>query len=348
MLSAMKKSARLLGKACTWFLAGIAPLLVVVVVIGNVYRIHGRSQLDTDFPRPGELVSVGTHRMHIHCVGQGLPTIVLDSGGYSFSSAWDAVVERAQSITRICAFDRAGLGWSERGQSVPTAESYAADLEALLAASGESGPYIFTGWSMGGGLTWLYTQAHLDEAAGIIMVDGMPRDMYRFVAMGADPTPRGLGRILSLVIDRAGLTAAVLALLAPGVDEASRRELPESTVALLDRSQFLSEGIVPAVFSVPSVVEAARAISPLGDLPLIVIARGMPGDFFDPLGDRKDEAETLWREMQTEMSTLSSDSRLWIAEQSDHGVPLRQPGIVVDAIRELVQRYRSSAGRPER
>jgi pimeloyl-ACP methyl ester carboxylesterase len=217
-----------------------------------------------------------------------------------------------------------------------------------LAASDERGPYIFAGWSMGGGLTWLYTQEHLDEAAGIIMVDGMPRDMYRFVAMGADPTPRGLGRILSLVIDRAGLTAAVLALLAPGVDEASRRELPESTVALLDRSQFLSEGIVPAVFSVPSVVEAARAISPLGDLPLIVIARGMPGDFFDPLGDRKDEAETLWREMQTEMSTLSSDSRLWIAEQSDHGVPLRQPGIVVDAIRELVQRYRSSAGRPAR
>jgi pimeloyl-ACP methyl ester carboxylesterase len=214
-----------------------------------------------------------------------------------------------------------------------------------LAASDERGPYIFAGWSMGGGLTWLYTQEHLDEAAGIIMVDGMPRDMYRFVAMGADPTPRGLGRILLLLIDRAGLVPAVQALTAPGLDEAARRVLPDETVALSDRSQFLSVGIVPAVFSVASVIEAARGMKRLGDLPLIVIARGIPGDFFDPLAERNNDAEMLWRPMQIEMSTLSSNSQLWVAEQSDHGVPLRQPDIVVDAIEELVQGYRRRAGR---
>jgi hypothetical protein len=82
--------------------------------------------------------------------------------------------------------------------------------------------------------------------------------------------------------------------------------------------------------------------SPFGDLPLIVIARGMPGDFFDPLGDLQDEAETLWRSMQIEMTMLSSNGRLWVAEQSDHGVPMRQPDIVVEAIMELVQEYRRS------
>lgn len=103
--------------------------------------------------------------------------------------------------------------------------------------------------------------------------------------------------------------------------------------------------MIEDISSIDSAFEAAEDIRPLGDLPLIVIthAYGNPGRVMARLFGEENLAtfEQLWQEMQSEMSGMSSSGRLWIAESSDHGVPLQQPSIVVDAIREMVDIHRS-------
>lgn len=72
---------------------------------------------------------------------------------------------------------------------------------------------------------------------------------------------------------------------------------------------------------------------------MIVITHGRPGDLFDRWGDRKDEAEALWQQSQREMAAQSSEGRLVVAEESDHTI---QTEVVVQAIRELTERFRES------
>lgn len=171
----MRRVLRFLAKSSKWLLIGIAGLVAVAILAGNAFRIYGQRQFDRRFPAPGRFVELDTHRMHLHCVGEGAPTAILDAGASQFSTAWSAVLERAAPITRVCAFDRSGMGWSEPGPGPVTAASRLADLEALLRASDEQPPYILVGWSLGGALAWLYAQGHMDEIAGLITVDGALR-----------------------------------------------------------------------------------------------------------------------------------------------------------------------------
>ena len=60
-------------------------------------------------------VSIGTHRLHIRCVGKGGPTVVIDTGVGDTMERWQAFQTQAAEITRVCTYDRAGYGSSEPG-----------------------------------------------------------------------------------------------------------------------------------------------------------------------------------------------------------------------------------------
>lgn len=322
----MSRAPSVVRKAAKWLGIGTLSLVAAIAIAGNIYRIQGRAKLHNELQPPGRIVDIGTHRMHIHCVGSGQPTVILDSGGGGYSNAWKDVMLGAASITRTCAFDRSGMGWSERSPGPVDAASRSADLEALLAEAEEPAPYIFAGWSMGGALAWLYAQDHLHQAAGLIMVDSMPPNMDEIAALRGghpDAPPLVIG------LDRLGLLPATMRLL-------------NSSSALFEPSldPFLSVGIVDELESIPGIGRAAWGMGDLGDLPLIVITHGRPGYLMALWGDRMDEAEDMFQQAQRDMARQSSSSKLVIAEHSDHDVPMDQPEIVVDAIGELTKRYR--------
>jgi hypothetical protein len=95
-------------KALLWSLVA----LLVALVVGAIYQAIA-TEIDQReaFPAPGEMVDVGEHRMHLNCVGQGSPTVVLDAGwGYN-SVEWSGWVQpEVVKHTRVCAYDRAGMG----------------------------------------------------------------------------------------------------------------------------------------------------------------------------------------------------------------------------------------------
>jgi pimeloyl-ACP methyl ester carboxylesterase len=145
------------------------------------YRFHCHDgRLTRWAPKPPELfrrVDVGGHRLAIRCFGTGRPTIVLESGGgTSAVGSWIALVPRVTKTTRVCWYDRAGLGESEARsplEPVPAARAVE-ELHRLLAGAGIAPPYVLGGWSLGGFFNRLYTKRYAAEVRGLVLVDGTP------------------------------------------------------------------------------------------------------------------------------------------------------------------------------
>jgi pimeloyl-ACP methyl ester carboxylesterase len=127
------------------------------------YQALGTRADRRNFPPPGNLVDVGGHRLHIQCVGAGRPTVVLETGVLAMSALWGGVQPQVAVRTRVCSYDRAGLGWSEPGPVPRDAVRIASELRALLRNASEPPPYVLVGHSFGGLLVRVYTDRYPED-----------------------------------------------------------------------------------------------------------------------------------------------------------------------------------------
>src|SRR5215469_18878690 len=107
---------------------GLIALVLTLLVVTTIYETVATADERARFRPPGRLVDVGGYRLHLRCEGQGSPTVVLESGGGMTSNEWTLVQPDIAKFTRVCSYDRAGLGWSESGQPADPVEV----LHALL------------------------------------------------------------------------------------------------------------------------------------------------------------------------------------------------------------------------
>ncbi len=172
-------------------------------------------------------------------------------------------VLRIASTTRVCAYDRAGRGWSEPATGSLDGADIARDLRALLAASGDPGPYILAGHSSGGVYVRFFAAAYPDEVAGVVLLDAQSPHLTPASAAGQDA--EGPMRTV------AGMLPA-------------RRHAHEVTpqgVASFGDEFVQLDGILDAVSGLPD----------LGDLPLVVVtAAAEPPDGWL---DQQDRLATL-------------------------------------------------------
>jgi len=149
----------------------IAAALLFVVLAGATYQGAATALERRQFPHPGRLVNVGDHQLHIYCIGQGIPTVVLEAPAAGMSASWGWVQPAIARTTRACSYDRAGLGWSETG-TVPYDPSRVADqLHTLLEQAGEHGPYVLVGQGLGAAFATIYSTRYGGEVRGLVLVD---------------------------------------------------------------------------------------------------------------------------------------------------------------------------------
>jgi pimeloyl-ACP methyl ester carboxylesterase len=121
-------------------------------------------------------VDVGGFQLNLRCSGEGSPTVILDAGAGDTLETWDWVAPDVQRFTRVCAYDRAGLGRSAPGPLPRTSERIVEELRALLVRARVPGPYVLVGHSFGGLNVRLYAARHPELVAGIVLVDATPED----------------------------------------------------------------------------------------------------------------------------------------------------------------------------
>lgn len=140
--------------------------ILVLLLIGAIYQTIATEIDQRRYPPPGELVEVGNHRLHIHCVGEGSPTVILESTSGGTSANWGWVRPEVAKTTRVCAYDRGGRGWSELGPQPRDAIQIAGELHALLRNADVPAPYVLVAHSAGGLFIREYAEQYPNEVGG--------------------------------------------------------------------------------------------------------------------------------------------------------------------------------------
>jgi len=159
-----------------WFLVAI----VILSVSGIIYQSIATASDNRRYQPPGQMVDIGGRHLHMVVKGEdnGCPTVILEQGMGSFSSNWYWVQAELAADTRVVAYDRAGLGWSDPAPETHDAYESAADLHLALEAAELAGPYVVAGHSYGGLVVRAFTDLYPDEVAGIVLVDASHPDQW--------------------------------------------------------------------------------------------------------------------------------------------------------------------------
>ena len=291
-----------------------------------------------DHRPPGRLVDVGGRSLHVHCTGYGSPTVVLEAGASSFAIDWALVQPVVAETHRVCSYDRAGHGWSNprpipAGDYTVSIDPVARDLEAALAAAGERPPYVLVGASRGSIFVRLFQNAFPEQVMGIVLVDGAHENGL-FILRDGNPV-----QIASLSARE--YMAAVSPFGSPSRGREARLQAPHRRLSaeLQEVRLWLEARFLRAIESATARdieafhIEQHHALStlhridtsgahPLGDLPLVVLARGEGNN------DRR-------MAFQVDLARLSRNSRLTVVEDSGHEIHLFRPDMVVAAIRTV-------------
>src|SRR5215212_6321134 len=147
-------------------------VLIFILLAGATYQGVATALERREFPRPGGLVSVGDHQLHIYCTGNGSPAVILEASAAGLSAAWGDVQSRLAAKTRVCSYDRAGLGWSEASDDRPYDPGRVPEeLRALLSGANEKGPFVVVGQGLGAALAQMYAGRPDSEAVALVLID---------------------------------------------------------------------------------------------------------------------------------------------------------------------------------
>ena len=136
---------------------------------GVLYQVVGsRRDRRRNLP-PGDLVPVNRHGLHLWVLGDKDLTVVLESGIGASSLSWRLVHPAAARFARVCACDRAGLGWSEAGRGGRSAQRSVAELRRALSGAHLTPPYVLVGHSFGAYLVRVFAALHPAEVAGMVL-----------------------------------------------------------------------------------------------------------------------------------------------------------------------------------
>ncbi|HWJ32225.1 MAG TPA: alpha/beta hydrolase [Gaiellaceae bacterium] len=121
-------------------------------------------------------IDVGGYRLAIRCQGSGSPAVVLESGFDNGGIEWQFVQPKVAETTRVCSYDRAGVGASDARTppNPPQAGRVVDELHTLLARAGVKAPYVLAGHSLGAFFIRLYAKRYPDQVVGLVTVDGTP------------------------------------------------------------------------------------------------------------------------------------------------------------------------------
>src|SRR5918996_2959736 len=314
-----------------WLLYPVMAIMALVAVAGGYETVSGA--LDEDFPRPGQLIDVGGHSLHLNCSGSGSPTVILEpgAGGMSSDLAWIAPAVARE--TRVCVYDRAGRGWSEPADSPQDGAQIATDLHTLLQRGHVPGPYVLAGHSFGGLYVLIFAARNPDEVAGMVLVDSTDR------ASAAKPVAASAGAGDSYdLIDRGSALVSTSARLGLGrlyskfdfgsLPPQSRDEVRANLETVSNLRSTVEEYLRGNAST-----EQAASLRDFADKPLVVLTAGIGSD-------------ATHLAAQSRLATLSTNSVRRVIDDASHASMIankEDAAATPQAILEVVSSVRSGA-----
>jgi pimeloyl-ACP methyl ester carboxylesterase len=231
----------------------------------------------------------------------------LDAGLGEFSAHWVRVQREVSDTTRVCAYDRAGMGWSEMGPEPRDAKQITGELHTLLSKAGIEGPYVLVGHSLGGMYMQTYAARYSEEVAGVALVDSsteLDQFSHRPKAREShEPQEQSLALVPRLAQFGVSLLARLgVVRLLSNLDPAPP-ELPPQQRVQIDALAPSTRGV--STFALEFLAPTqTRRLESLGNKPLAVVTAG--------------KSEPSWLKRQDDLATLSSNSIHRVAKGATH------------------------------
>ena len=324
-VTAPRVSRQLSSRSRRWIVYPVLGAYALSAVGGGYETV--RESLDRRaYPAPGQLVDVGGHRLHLHCVGSGTPAVVLESGLGETGAYWEWVVGAVAGETTVCVYDRAGRGWSEPPSASQNGVAVARDLHTLLDRAYVPGPFVLAGHSSGAQYVRIFAGRYPEQVAGVVLLDGQPAEAFE--SLPAFPTfYNGFRRVSGLLPSLARLGIGRLLYRADAGLPAHAQEVERLNHAYARWYRSLRDEFA----ELPTSLAQARSFQNLGNRPLVVVTAAQ-------------EALAGWMPLQDAMAALSANS-------SHRVVPYTHDALITDetaartssqAIRDVVRAVRST------
>ncbi|WP_426503056.1 alpha/beta hydrolase [Dactylosporangium sp. McL0621] len=284
---------RLRSRSRRWLVYPVIAMLALASAGGGYETLREAADANA-YPMPGQLIDVGGHRLHLSCTGSGSPTVVLEPGGGEMSSNLGWITPAVARDTRVCAYDRAGRGWSEPADTPQDATQIATDLHTLLQRGHIPGPYVLAGHSFGGLYVLTFAARYPDDVAGMVLVDSTAP------ASAAKPAARppgdggsydATGRVSALVSasTRLGLVRLYGRFDFGSLPPRSRDEVRARAATASNLRSTIDEYVQASAS-----IEQAASLQDFAGKPLVVLTAGSGHD-------------TAWSAAQNRLATLSTN-----------------------------------------
>jgi pimeloyl-ACP methyl ester carboxylesterase len=307
-------------------MAGLVSLFLVLVCAGALWQAIGSHRDLRQNPPPGRLVDVGGYRMHINSVGEGSPTVILDSGLSDSSLSWYKVQPEVARFVRVVSYDRAGLGWSDPSPQPRNSRVFAEELHTLLRNAGIPAPFVLVGHSMGGYDVRMFVSLYRSEVAGMVLVDASHPDL----SSRAPGMRENFVLWRNYLVKRQRLMPFGIPRLIGWCDAGA----PQPALRTVECRASRYDETLAELDSFAASADQVRDTGSLGDMPLAVLSE-------DPDKIYPRAMLPAFQECQDDLARLSTRATHVVAKGSGHQIQKDRPELVIAAIRQVVEQAKA-------
>jgi len=318
------------------------PALLGLVLAPSCFAQSG----DTAYTQAQQRIDIGGRKLNLYCSGTGPTTVIFDSPSGEGGWSWFKVQPEVAKHTRACTYDRAGLGFSDPAQRPNTSENAADDLYKALQTAGIKPPYLLVGNSLGGSNVQVYTYHHPEQVKGLVLVEPESEN----VTARLDKASGGMiGQIYSMVKQQDQYCLQEAGNGFKNGSEAMQNcvgdpaEAYGPALGAAVRAQFMDKSYWQARADEFQAIDTSdqqlRALrKPFGDLPLLVLTRGLSpyADPSKPQSAANKATEDENAKIHQELAALSTKGKQRVVPQAAHVIQEDQPAAVTQAVLEVL------------
>jgi pimeloyl-ACP methyl ester carboxylesterase len=317
-----------------------------------------------DYTHAQQMVAVdGARRLNLFCMGNGEPTVLFDSGAGDSTWVWHKVQGEVAKITRACAYDRAGIGFSDAATRASDARNTVDDLHRLVQAARMHTPIVYVGHSIAGLYGTLFATEYPNEVAGIVFVDPSFSDQWQKMIAPVPAAKRAPmqalfaklvadGRQCEALAQKGELSKPTPADTKLCLDASTAPEKLDATLAhaLVVQGQNAKlyaaqvseyESFVRFDRSSRDQDEVESSSPTFGDKPVVVLTHGKPAGFPGVTAAENAAMEKAWMDGHDRLAHLSIRGSNMVVPNSGHYIELDAPGAVIDAVKKVVAEVRA-------
>ena len=312
---------------------------------------------DSFYMHAGTMVAVdGSRRLNLSCMGHGSPTVLFDSGQGDSTMVWRLVQGEVAKLTRACAYDRAGFGFSDPRSGESDAKAAVADLHALLMAAKIKTPILYVGHSAAGLHGVLLEATHPRDLAGAVLVEpsfANQWDALSGAGVAAGALQKVADDLLSALRAQVPRIRACATLPAPLPDDCVRNDsrLPPALFALNKEQNSRPSLLLTRASEIDSFLSTKNDKSvdqkeleavpvSFGDKPLIVLTRGNAQSNPGFTAEQSIAIDRAWMAGHDRLAKLSTRGSNTVVPNSSHYIQYDQPQAVIDAVKRAIAEVR--------